>query len=154
MSLQQVLDCHKSVFSNELGTFNKSKVKFYLTEKGQTSIPQSLTSAVCTKDKVTTELHRLQAADIIAPTKFSQWGALIVLILKKDGSVRICGDYKQTINRCAKTEIYPLHCIEELFATLSGGESFTTLDLSHAYLELELEEESQDIVTINTYKGL
>ena len=32
LSLQQVLDSHKSVFTNELGTFNKSKVKFYLKE--------------------------------------------------------------------------------------------------------------------------
>ena len=74
-------------------------------------------------------------------------------ILKKDGSIRICGDYKQTINQCAKTEIYPLPRIEELFATLSGAESFTTLDLLHTYLQLELEE-SQDMVTINTHKGL
>ena len=92
----------------------------------------------------------MQAAGIIAPTKFSQWAAPIVPILKKDGSIRICGDYKQTINKCAKTEIYPLPCTEELFATLSG-DSFTTLDLSHAYLQLELEEESQDMVTINTH---
>ena len=53
-----------------------------------------------------------------------------------------------------QTEIYPLPHIEELFATLSGGESFTTLDLPHAYLQQELEEESQDLVTINTQKGL
>ena len=42
----------------------------------------------------------------------------------------------------------------ELFANLSGGQTFTTLDLSHAYLQLELEEESQELVTINTHKGL
>ena len=106
------------------------------------------------KDKVAAELDRLQAEGIIAPTKFSQWAAHIVPIVKKDGSIRICGDYKQTINKCAKTEIYPLPSIEEHFATLSGGQSFTTLDLSHAYLQLELEEESQDMVTINTHKGL
>ena len=50
--------------------------------------------------------------------------------------------------------IYPLPHIEELFATLSEAERFTTLDLSHAYLQLELKEESQDMVTVNTYKGL
>ena len=37
---------------------------------------------------------------------------------------------------------------------MSGGQTFTTLDLSHAYLQLELEEESQELVTINTPKGL
>ena len=41
-----------------------------------------------------------------------------------------------------------------MFASLSGGQTFTTLDLSHVYLQLELEEESQELVTINTHKGL
>ena len=75
-------------------------------------------------------------------------------VVKGDGSIRICGDFKRTINKAARTEIYPLPRIEELFACLSGGQTFTTLDLSHAYLQLELEEESQELVTINTPKGL
>ena len=62
--------------------------------------------------------------------------------------------YRQTVNRYSKTDIYSLPCIEELFTTLSGGQCFTTLDLSHAYLQLELEEEFQELVTINTHKGL
>jgi len=47
-----------------------------------------------------------------------------------------------------------LPCIEELIATLSGGKTFTILDLSHAYLQLKLDEVSQELVTINTFKGL
>ena len=86
--------------------------------------------------------------------KFSQWATSIVPIVKKDGSIQVCGDFRQTVNKHAKTEIYPLPCIEELFTTLSGGRTFTTMDLSHAYLQLELEEESQELVTINTHKGL
>ena len=66
-------------------------------------------------------------------------------VVKGDGSIRICGDFKRTINKAAKTKIYPLPWIEELFACLSGGQTFTTLDLSHAYLQLELEEESQEL---------
>ena len=44
--------------------------------------------------------------------------------------------------------------MEELFTSLSGGKKFTKLDLSHAYLQLELEEQSRELVTINTHKGL
>lgn len=49
---------------------------------------------------------------------------------------------------------HPLPKPEELFATLTGGEQFTKMDLSQAYLQLELEEESKRLVTINTHKGL
>ena len=154
LSLQQVLDSHKSVFTDELGTFNKSKVKFYLKENVEPLFLKARQVPFALRDRVAAELDRLQAAGIIAPTKFSYWATPIVPILKKDGSIRICGDYRQTVNKHAKTEIYPLPRIEELFTTLSGGQSFTTLDLSHAYLQLELEEESQELVTINTHKGL
>ena len=43
---------------------------------------------------------------------------------------------------------------EELFATLSKGKKFTTLDLPQAYLQLELDEESSKYTTINSHKGL
>ena len=81
-------------------------------------------------------------------------GHPIVPVVKSDGSIPICGDFKRTVNKSTRTEIYPLPRIEELFTCLSGGETFTTLDLSHGYLQLELEEDSQELVTINTHKGL
>ena len=74
--------------------------------------------------------------------------------MKPDGKVRICGGYKVTINRAAKVKWYPIPCIEELFASLSGGQRFTKLDLSHAYLQIPLDMPSRRLVTINTHKGL
>ena len=59
--------------------------------------------------------------------------------MKSDGHVRICGDYKVTVNLAAK---YPLPHIEELFAFLAGGKLFTKLDLSHAYLQVPLDKRS------------
>ena len=44
--------------------------------------------------------------------------------------------------------------IEELFASVSGGKVFSKLDLSHAYLQLQLDESSQEFVTIYTHRGL
>lgn len=49
---------------------------------------------------------------------------------------------------------YPLPKPDDIFATLAGGQLFTTLDLSHAYNQLLMDEESQKFVTINTHKGL
>ena len=49
---------------------------------------------------------------------------------------------------------YPLPNAEDLFATLAGGEIFSKLDLSNAYQQLELTEESQKHLTINTQKGV
>ena len=73
---------------------------------------------------------------------------------KKDGKLRICGDYKVTVNPVLDVEQYPLPKSQELFATLAGGEKFSKLDLQQAYLQLQLEEESRQYVTINTHRGL
>ena len=59
-----------------------------------------------------------------------------------------------TVNRAAKLEKYPIPRIEELFTSLSGGKTFSKLDLSHAYLQIPLDEQSQEYVTINMHKGL
>ena len=75
-------------------------------------------------------------------------------VLKKDGSLRICGDFKLTVNQVANSDVYPLPKVDDLFATLSGGDIFTKLDLAHAYQQLLLDERSSKLTTINTTKGL
>ena len=100
------------------------------------------------------ELDRLQKQGIIKPVDFSDWAAPIVPVLKKDGSLRICGDYKLTVNKAAKLETYPLPRIEDLLTSPAGGKTFTTLDLAHAYQQVELDKDSRKFVTINTHKGL
>ena len=50
--------------------------------------------------------------------------------------------------------MYPIPKIKEMFASLAGGEKFSKLDLSHAYQQIQLEEESQKYVTMNMHKGL
>ena len=59
-----------------------------------------------------------------------------------------------TINSVSKLDRYPIPKIEDLLATLSGGTSYTKLDLKQAYQQLELDEESRQFVVINTHKGL
>ena len=106
------------------------------------------------KQKVEQELERLESQDVITPIRFSEWATPIVPVVKNDGTVRVCGDYKLTANKVSKTNMYPLPKIEELFASLSGGQTFTKLDLSHAYLQVPLAEESQKYLVINIQKGL
>jgi len=61
------------------------------------------------RQKVDDELQRLQKEGIIEPVQFAEWAAPIVPILKADKkSVRICGDYKLTVNRACKLDHYPI----------------------------------------------
>ena len=106
------------------------------------------------KTKVEQELERLERKRIITPVQFSDWAAPIVPVVKSDGSIRICGDYRLTVNQASRLDAYPLPKVEELFASLAPGKSFTKLDLQHAYQQLTLEESSKPLTTINTHQGL
>ena len=62
---------------------------------------------------------------------------------KPNGSVRLCGDYQVTINPYLSVNQYLLPRPEELFAALNNGQHFTKVNLSEAYLQIELEDESK-----------
>lgn len=84
----------------------------------------------------------------------SEWATPIVPIIKKDGSVRMCGDFKETVNSMLHVDQYPLPHLDDIFAALAGGKHFSKIDLKQAYLPLPVEESSKQYLTINTHKGL
>lgn len=106
------------------------------------------------KAKVEDEINRLLREKIIAPAKYSEWAAPVVPILKSDGHIRLCGDYKLTVNRVSTLEQYPFPRVADLFALLGGGKQFTKLDMSHAYQQIILDENSKKYLTVNTHEGL
>ena len=105
------------------------------------------------KEKLDKELYRLLDSGVLEPVKLiSQWASPIVPIVKQDGTIQISGDYK-LVNKAPEQDTCPLPRIENLFALLPGGRSFTKLDLSHAYQQLSLDEK-RPYKTINTHQGL
>ena len=68
-------------------------------------------------------------------------------MLKPDGSVRICGDYKVMVNKVLQLDNYPIPSLEDLYVKLSSGKFFTKLDLSHAYEQICLDEASKKFTT-------
>ena len=91
---------------------------------------------------------------VIEPVPHSEWATPVVPVIKKDGSVRLCGDFKVTVNPALTAEQYPLPVIEDLFAGLAGGKTFSKIDLNQAYLQMPVVTESQELLTINTHRGL
>ena len=153
-TLQSVLDRYPDVFKDDLGTVKGLKAKIHVDPEATPLYHKARSVPLALKEKIETELERLQVQGIIEPVQFSKWAAPIVPVIKSDRSVRICGDYKVTVNRVAKLDKYPLPLIDDLFASLAGGKRFTKLDLSHAYQQIELDEQSRQYVTISTHKGL
>ncbi|KAI5742739.1 hypothetical protein M8J77_010808 [Diaphorina citri] len=109
------------------------------------------------KDLVIQELNNLIDAGILKKVESSEWATPIVSIPKETGeckTVRICGDFSQTINKYAETQFYPLPIQDEILSDLALGKVFTAIDLCKAFHQLEVSEESQKLLTINTPMGL
>ena len=153
-SLQEILAKHSSLFTAELGCLKGMKVKLNVNPNATPKFFKARTVPLALKEKVEKELDKLQSMEIISPVQFSTWAAPIVPVLKQSGEVRICGDYKITINQACTADSYPLPKVDDLLANLAGGQYFSKLDLSQAYLQLPLDEQSKEFVTVNTHRGL
>ena len=154
-SLHSLLSRYPGVFQEGLGTLKGFKARIYVDPETPPRFNPARSVPYALRDKVEKELQRLQEEGTLEPVEFAEWAAPIVAVLKRDkNSIRICGDFSVTVNPVSKLDRYPIPKIEDLFARLSKGQYFSKLDLSQAYQQLPLEEDSKKYVVINTHRGL
>ena len=152
--LHTLLNKYSDIFIAELGTMKGTTAKIYVDPTAQPKYCKARSVPYALRPKVEDELKRLVAEGTIEPVQFSEWATPIVPVMKSNGECRICGDYKTTINRVSRLDNYPIPKTEDLLAMIGGGEKFSKLDMSQAYQQLLLEEDSKKYLVINTHKGL
>ena len=152
--IQVVIDKYSEVFEGGFGTLRGVTAKIHIDPQVTPRFYHTRPVPYAWRQKVEAELDRLEQEGIVERIQFSEWAAPVVPVLKQDGSTRLCGDYKLTVNRVAKLDTYPLPIVDDLLATLAGGSFFMKLDLSQVYQQVQLDPESQQFVTINAMKGL
>ena len=153
-SLNEILTEYNDVFRKELGMMKGVEAKIHLQPDAQAVFCKARPVPYALTQRIDTELDRLVNEGVYVPVEVSDWAAPIVPIVKTDGSVRICGDYKITINKASKLDNYPIPKSEDIYACLAGGQKFTKLDFSQAYQQMVVEEESREYLTVNTHRGL
>lgn len=106
------------------------------------------------KSRVEEEIKSLVAQDILVKVDHSDHATPIVPVIKANGKIRICGDFKITINPQLVIDEHPLPYTDELFENLAGGEKFSKIDLKSAYLQWEVRKEDRHLLTLSTHLGL
>ena len=84
------------------------------------------------------QLQELQGKGFIRPST-SPWGAPVLFVKKKDGTLRLCVDYRK-LNRVTVKNKYPLPRIEDLFDQLNGACYFSKIDLRSGYHQLRVRD--------------
>ena len=131
-ALEHILQRHKSIFQEGLGTMRGFKAKLSVDPQATPKYCRARTVPYSMRGKVETELQRLVAEGTLEPVQFADWASPIVAVLKPSGAIHICGNFKQTINPVSRLDRYPIPRVTDLFAKLKGGQLFSHLDLSQA----------------------
>nr|GEU50660.1 retrotransposon protein, putative, Ty3-gypsy subclass [Tanacetum cinerariifolium] len=97
------------------------------------------------------KLQELSEKGFIRPSS-SPWGAPVLFVKKKDGSFRICIDYRE-LNKLTVKNRYPLPRIDDLFDQLQGSSVYSKIDLRTGYHQLRIREEDILITAFRTQYG-
>ncbi|GKC02119.1 putative reverse transcriptase domain-containing protein [Tanacetum coccineum] len=101
--------------------------------------------------ELSNQLKELSEKGFIQPSS-SPWGAPVLFVKKKDGSFRMCNDYRE-LNKLTVKNRYPLLRIDDLFDQLQGSSVYSKIDLRSGYHQLRIREEDIPITTFRTRYG-
>jgi hypothetical protein len=97
------------------------------------------------------QLEELLKKGYIRPS-VSPWGASVLFVKKKDGTLRLCIDFRQ-LNKITIKNKYPLLRIDDLFDHLKGARIFSKMDLRSGYHQVRIKEEDINKITFKTRYG-
>jgi hypothetical protein len=157
--VKEILDAHAAVFENSLGKMKDVKVELKMEPDARPVFHKARPVPYALKTAIEEEYSRMEKLDIWEPVSSSRYASPAVHVIKLDKSIRVCGDYKVSINKTLMDETYPLPKVQDVFAKLGktkegATKKFSKIDLKEAYAQLEVHEDSREFLTINTHKGM
>ncbi|XP_048579360.1 uncharacterized protein K02A2.6 [Nematostella vectensis] len=153
-ALSDLTEKYQDVFSDELGCLKGYAAQLHVRD-GATPVHQKhRTVPFAIRHQVETELENLEKQGIISPIPNSEWATPVVPVVKKSGGIRLCGDFKVTLNPELVADSYPLPTLDDLQEKMNGGSFFSKLDLTKAYSQIPLDDSAKQFTTLTTHKGL
>ena len=106
------------------------------------------------RDAVEAHLQTLQSEGILSRVQSSEWASPIVVIKKSNGQLRICGDYRVTVNQHIHQRATTTPEPDAIFSRVQGAQLFSKIDLKNAFLQIPLSAAASQLTVINTPFGL
>ena len=153
-NLKLVLSEYHQVFSLEAGERGETDLmQFELNTADalpKKQPPRRIPHAA--QQEVAQLLKEMQASNVIQPS-ISAWANPLVLVRKKDGTLRLCVDYR-ALNKVTVADAFSLPKIDDLLDQLGKSHYFSTLDLKSGYWQIPVHPFSQAKTAFATHKGL
>ena len=142
--IEKLLICFQNVFAGpdgQLGRTSVTKHRIVTTDPRPIKIPPRRLGWA-KREIVNGEIDKMLANDVIEPSS-SPYSFPILLVPKKDGSVRFCVDFRKLNNKTYK-DSYPLPRISDILETLGGAQWFSSLDLASGFWQMEIEDSDRE----------
>lgn len=151
--LQHLLE-YQDIFSKGKGDYGRTNlVKHHIDTGNARPIKQPPRRLPFAKQQIEKEeIARMREQNVIRPST-SPWASPVVLVTKKDGTMRFCVDYRR-LNDVTVKDAYPLPRVDDCLDSLAGAQWFSTMDLCSGYWQVEMEEESKPKTAFATRSGL
>ena len=149
----KIMHDFNSIFEQRIGRAPGIKLSLKLRPNSKPIYVRERNLPYALRDPVAAELDTLVKAGIYTPINLSDWGSPLVITPKPGGRIRLCVDYKCTVNDQLIAANFPFPKQEEVLHSLKNSRYFCTLDLYQAYLHFEVDEESAKIQAVSTHKG-
>lgn len=117
--VERLKEQYREIFKPEPGTVKGVNAKLYLKENVKPVFQRAHPVPYALRPVVEEELKGMESDGVLKPIEVSDWATSIVCVPKTDGSVRICGDYKGTVNPATQTEQFPIPTLEEIRGKVS-----------------------------------
>lgn len=153
-SLKQLIVEYQDIFVGPDGKLGRTDLVKHTIDTGIAKPIKVPPRRVPQKQKqlIEQELDKMLQNDIIEPST-SPWSSPILLVTKKDGSIRFCIDYRR-LNAVTIKDAYPLPRMDDSLDALSGSKWFSTLDLASGYWQAEISESDRPKTAFSCHKGL
>lgn len=153
-SVQRLVNRNKDLFAkkdSDLGVTETVKMK--IDTEGHHPIKNRPYRAPLNKRQIIDKaIAEMMEAKIIERSQ-SPWSFPLVVVKKKDGSDRMCVDFR-SLNKIVKPVSFPLPLIDDILCLLGKAKYFTALDLKSGYWQVKLEDSSKEKTAFACHKGL
>lgn len=149
--LKALVEKNRVVFSERPGMCNVGKHKITLQEGSEPQRAYPYRVPMAFRREVERQVHELEEWGLVYPVESSH-AHPVVCVAKKDGSMRLCIDYRK-LNAITKPDAFPMSRASDLLLEVAGANFISILDMLRGYWQIPMDEQAQYYTAFVTPQG-